>query len=180
VAADMIALRVSEITKIVDDIKADYILIDTPGQMELFTFRDCSRVIIRALNVERSAIVFLYDPMLSTSASNFVSQLLLGSTTQFRFSIPTINVLSKIDILDERQLETTLEWSNNPDALYDALIAESPSMKSQLNMELLRALESLGTYTSLIPISAKEMRGLEDLYNIGQQVFSGGEDLSID
>jgi GTPase SAR1 family protein len=180
VAADMVALRVGEIADIVRKLRSDYILIDTPGQMELFTFRESSRVIIRALNMERSAIVFLYDPMLSTTPSNFVSQLLLGSTTQFRFSIPTINVLSKIDLLEEQQMEITLEWANNPDALYDALIAESPSMKGQLNMELLRALESLGTYTSLVPISSKEMRGMEDLYNIGQQVFSGGEDLSVD
>jgi GTPase SAR1 family protein len=180
VAADMIALRAGELKNLVDDIKCDYILVDTPGQMELFTFRDCSSVIIKTLNEERSAIAFLYDPMLSTSPSNFVSQLLFGSTTQFRFYIPSISVLSKIDILTENQLETILTWSKNPDILFDALISETPSMKGELNIELLRALESLGTYKALIPVSSKEMRGLEEIYSVGQQIFMGGEDLSTD
>lgn len=180
VAADMIALRTTEIKELVDDLNSDYFLVDTPGQMELFTFRGASSVIIKALNEERSAIVFLYDPMLSTTPSNFVSQLMLGSTTQFRFYIPSINILSKVDVLKEEQLENILEWSKNSDVLYDALIDETPHMRGQLNIELFRALESLGTYKALIPISAEKMTGLEDLYNMAQQIFMGGEDLSAD
>ncbi len=180
VAADMIALRAGEIKELVDELESDYILVDTPGQMELFTFRECSNIIIKALNEERSAIVFLFDPMLSTTPSKFVSQIMLGSTTQFRFHIPTINVLSKIDMLEEDQLDTILEWSKNPDALYDALIAETPSMQGELNIELFRALESLDIYKALIPISARDTIGLEDLYSRGQQIFMGGEDLSVD
>lgn len=180
VAADMIALRAEEIADIVENLSCDYVLVDTPGQMELFTFRDCSKIIIRALNEKRSAIVFLYDPMLSSSPSNFVSQLLLGATIQFRFYIPSIAVLSKMDVLTEEQLEKTLRWSKNPDALHDALLTEAPTMKGELNIELLHSLESLGTYKSLIPVSAREMTGLEDLYTVGQQLFMGGEDLSSD
>ena len=53
VGADMIALRAGEIRQIVDNISSDYIIVDTPGQMELFTFRDSSKLIIRALDEER-------------------------------------------------------------------------------------------------------------------------------
>lgn len=180
VAADMIALRALEIKELVEELDCDYYLVDTPGQMELFTFRGASKVIINTLNEESSAIVFLYDPMLSTTPSSFVSQVLFGSTTQFRFYIPTINVLSKVDLLDEEGLENIISWSKNPDALYDALIAEKPSAYGELNIELFRALESLGTYKELIPISSQDMTGLEDLYSIAQQMFMGGEDLSVD
>ncbi len=179
-AADMIALRAQEIKDVMEEMDCDYILVDTPGQMELFTFRECSKIIIKTLNEEKSAIVFLFDPKLSTTPSNFLSQILLGSTTQFRFYIPTINVLSKIDLLKEEQLEQIIEWSKNPDALYDALIEESPDMKRELSVELLHAFESLGTYKELIPMSSDEMTGLEDLYSIVQQLFAGGEDLSTD
>jgi GTPase SAR1 family protein len=180
VAADMIALRVGEIKDIVEELDCDYILVDTPGQMELFTFRECSNIIIKSLNEEKSAIVFLFDPMLSTTPSNFVSQILLGATTQFRFYIPSINVLSKIDMLEEQQLERILEWSRNPEALYDALIAETPDMRGELNVELFRAFEGLRTFKELIPISSAEMTGMEDLYSMVQQIFAGGEDLSVD
>ena len=180
VGADMVALRTGEIKELVEEINCDYYLIDTPGQMELFTFRECSNIIIKALDEESSAIVFLYDPMLSTSPANFASQIMLGATTQFRFYIPSINVLSKVDMLEEEQLERILEWSRSHDALYDALISDTPSMKGQLNIELLKALETLGTYKALIPISSQDMTGLEDLYNVAQQIFMGGEDLSVD
>ncbi len=180
VAADMIALRSGELKELVDEANSDYFLIDTPGQMELFTFRECSGVIIKALNEERSAIVFLYDPLLSTTPSNFVSQVMLGSTTQFRFYIPSINVLSKSDVLEEEKLNIILDWSKSPDLLYDALIAETPHMRGQLNIELFRALEAIGTYKELIPISAENMTGMEDLYAMAQQIFMGGEDLSVD
>ncbi|UCF09187.1 MAG: ATP/GTP-binding protein [Thermoplasmata archaeon] len=180
VAADLTALRAGEIKALTDEISSDYFLIDTPGQMELFTFRECSSIIIKALSEEGSAIVFLYDPMLSSTPSSFVSQIMLGSTTQFRFSIPTINVLSKADMLDEDRLETILEWSRNADALYDAIIAEAPSMEGQLNTELFMALEALGTYKELIPVSSEALSGMEDLYAVAQQIFMGGEDLSVD
>jgi GTPase SAR1 family protein len=179
-AADLIALKVGEIKEILEEMDCDYILVDTPGQMELFTFRECSNIIIKALNEEKSAIVFLFDPMLSTTPSNFVSQILLGATTQFRFNIPTINILSKIDTLEEEQLERVLEWSRNPDSLYDSLIVETPDMKGELNVELFRAFEGLGALKELIPISSEEMTGMEDLYSMVQQIFAGGEDLSVD
>ena len=89
-------------------------------------------------------------------------------------------MLSKVDLLDEEELDKILEWSKNPDALYDALILEAPSMKGQLNIELFRALEDLGTYKELIPVSAEEVTGMEDLYSMAQQMFKGGEDLSVD
>jgi GTPase SAR1 family protein len=180
VAADLTALRAQEIKAQTDELTSDYFLIDTPGQMELFTFRECSSIIIKALNKEGSAIVFLYDPMLSTTPSSFVSQIMLGATTQFRFYIPTINILSKADMLSEEQLQTILEWSRNTDMLFDAIIGEAPSMEGQLNIELFQALENLGTYKELIPVSAEDLGGIEDLYAIAQQIFMGGEDLSAD
>ncbi len=179
-AADMIALRTEEIREMVEEVNSDYFLVDTPGQMELFTFRECSSIIIKALSEETSAIVFLFDPMLSLTPSNFVAQVMLGSTTQFRFHIPYMSVLSKIDILEKEKLERILGWSRSPDVLYDDLISESPSMEGHLNIELFRALEALGVYKELIPISAEQMTGMEDIYATAQQMFMGGEDLSVD
>jgi GTPase SAR1 family protein len=180
VAADMVALRAMEIKDIISDIKCDHVLVDTPGQMELFTFRQASQIIIKSLDEKRSAIVFLFDPKLSTSPSNFVSQLLLGATAQFRFYIPMIVVLSKADLLSEDQLNTILSWSEDSDVLYDALLEESPSMEGEFSIELLRSLESMDLYKTLIPVSAEELTGMEDLYNLAQQVFAGGDDLYTD
>ena len=47
-AADMIALKVFEIKQALAEFHSDYVLIDTPGQIELFAFRESSKAIVEA------------------------------------------------------------------------------------------------------------------------------------
>ena len=79
--ADMLALNTEDIKKSIESFKTDYILMDTPGQLELFVFREAGKYIIKFLNPERSIIAYLLDPALAKTASGFVSQLLLPIST---------------------------------------------------------------------------------------------------
>ncbi|MDI6917042.1 MAG: ATP/GTP-binding protein [Thermoplasmatales archaeon] len=176
VCADMLALKINEIKEIVDGFDSDYVLIDTPGQMEIFAFRETSRVIIDILGPD-SAMAFLFDPFLSKTPSGFISQIMLSATTQFRFHLPFINVLSKSDLLDETEKSRIISWVKQPEDLLNDAIHENPSMEKQLSIELFRVLESLGVYKMLTPVSSETMTGMEDIYNLVQQVFMGGEDL---
>jgi GPN-loop GTPase len=177
VAADMIALKVFEVKQAVQEEKADYILIDTPGQIELFAFREASKAIVDALSGDRSVIAFLYDPVLARTAAGFVSLLMLGATVEFRFRLPMLNVLAKADVLNAEQLREIMGWSDDPGALYDAIGRDSPTPDVQLSTELFRAIETMAPLVGLVPTSAKEGSGLEDLYHSFQRVFAGGEDL---
>lgn len=175
-AADMLALNIQEVAEVLDTFRTDYVLIDTPGQMELFTFRASSRAVVEALG-EEAFLVYLTDPALAKSPSGLVSSLLLSATTQFRHSLPFLNVLSKSDLLTEEELQRTLKWSSDPYDLYDALLEERSSSKALLDVEFLKALESTGVYRRLTPISSELMFGFEDLYTAVQQTFQGGEDI---
>ena len=79
-------------------------IVDTPGQVELFAFREASNHLIEVLR-NQSAIIYLFDPMLSRSPSGFVSQMLLSSIVEFRLGLPTKNFLSKSDLLEPEELE---------------------------------------------------------------------------
>src|SRR3990172_4854850 len=83
--ADLIALKAEELMEAVAEAPADYIVIDTPGQMELFAYRQASAVVMKALGEERSVMGFLFDPALAKTPSGFVSLLLLSASVQFRF-----------------------------------------------------------------------------------------------
>ncbi|MGI0148602.1 MAG: ATP/GTP-binding protein, partial [Thermoplasmata archaeon] len=122
-AADMIAMNAQELAEVLETFATSYILIDTPGQIELFTFRASGGVLIDAFGREESALVYLNDPALVKSASGFVSSVLLSATVQFRHSLPFINVLSKADLLSEQDLERVVKWSLDPFALYEALFS---------------------------------------------------------
>src|SRR5207253_2715805 len=120
-AADMIAMNARELAEVLETFETSYILIDTPGQIELFTFRASGPVLIDAFGREDSALVYLNDPALVKSPSGFISSVLLNATVQFRHGLPFINVLSKADLLPEPELERIVKWSLDPFALYEAL-----------------------------------------------------------
>jgi GPN-loop GTPase len=176
-AADMIALKVFDVKQAIEELKTDYVLVDTPGQIELFAFREASKAIVDALSGDRSLIAFLFDPALARTASGFVSLLMLSATVEFRFRLPMLNVLTKADVLTPEQLAEVTSWAEDPPALYDAVTRDSPTPDVQLSTELFRAIESLGPLAGLVATSAKEGTGLEGFYQSAQRVFAGGEDL---
>ena len=180
VAADMLALNAGEIANVLETYETPYFLIDTPGQMELFTFRESSRVVIDAFGREDSALVYLNDPALVREASGFISSTLLVATTQFRHSLPFLNVLSKADLLTPEDLEQVVKWSLDPFALYDALVKGEAAPKTVLDVSFFESLETIGVYKRLLPVSAESAFGFEEVYNQVQQVFEGGEDVRPD
>jgi len=176
-AADMIALKIFDVRQAIAELKADYILVDTPGQVELFAFRESSKAIVDALSGDRSAIAFLFDPSLARTASGFVSLLLLSATVEFRFRLPMVNLLSKSDILTPEQLEEIVGWGDDPERLLESVSSEAPTPDVQLSSEMLRAINALSPLTTLLPTSSRETSGLEPFYQSLQRTFSGGEDL---
>jgi GTPase SAR1 family protein len=179
-SADLIAVKFQEIMDILDEQRAQYVLFDTPGQIELFAYRQASKVVLEALGEQNSIISFLFDPVLSSTPSGFVSLLMLSASIQFRFATPFINILSKSDLLGEDKVETVVEWSTDFSALYDALLSEKYNMQIEANIEFFRALEGMGSTSGLTPASSKTYVGLEDIYNSIQQTFFAGEDTLSD
>jgi len=176
-AADMIALKIFDVKQAIEELKTDYVLVDTPGQIELFAFREASKAVVDALSGDRSQIAFLFDPALARTPGGFVSLLLLSATVEFRFRLPMINVLTKSDVLSAEQLAELARWAEDPAELHDAVTREAPTPDVQLATEVARAIESLGPLAGLLVTSAKDGTGLESFYQSAQRVFGGGEDL---
>ncbi len=176
-AADMIALKVFEVKQAVQELKSDYVLVDTPGQIELFAFREASKAIVDALSGDRSVIAFLFDPALARNPSGHVALRMLSATLEFRFRLPLLNVLAKADVLSADQLAEVAGWADDPGSLYDAVTRDVPTPDVQLSTELFRAIESMGPLGGLVPTSAKDGSGLEAFYQACQRVFGGGDDL---
>jgi len=137
-------------------------------------------VIMDVLGKEESFLVFLSDPALAKTPNGFVSTLMLCALTHFRFSVPFINILSKADTLEEGKLNELKNWSEDPYALYNALTDGEFDARNIQSIELLKAMESVGMYRELIPVSAEAQQGLEDIYTHIQLSIEGGEDLRSD
>ena len=179
-AADLIALRLGDVSEAVTQFRAPYVVVDTPGQTELFVFRESGRITMEVLGPGRSLVVFLVDPFLAKRPSAFVSLAMLSATTSFRFGAPLLNVLGKADLLKPEESERLLSWSETPEALEDALLQEKPDLYTQMTTDAFRILDAMGTLTRTVPVSSETLEGMDDVYAYAQEIFAGGEDLKSD
>ncbi|CAI0464554.1 unnamed protein product [Linum tenue] len=84
-------------------LKDHYLLFDFPGQVELFFLhanaKNVIMKLIKKLNLRLTA-VHLVDAHLCSDAAKYVSGLLLSLSTMLHLELPHINVLSKIDLIE--------------------------------------------------------------------------------
>lgn len=178
--ADMLALNTEDLKKSIDSFKTDYILMDTPGQLELFVFREAGKYIIKFLNPNRSIVAYLLDPGLAKTASGFVSQLLLSIITNYRLGQSQINILSKADMLSDKELKQIKKWSEDPDELGISVSGEDASVHREMSEGILKLISDFEDKMKIVPIGKEDFLGIEDLYTQIQLQFEGGEDLMSD
>ena len=177
VAADLMADNIKKITHLLDGVRTEYVLVDTPGQLELFAFRESSNVIVEAFGKEKSMVVYLSDPMLCKTSNGFVSNMVLSSLVEFRLQLPVINILTKADLMKDEDRDRMISWFENSDSLYDDLLDNDANPQTVVGMELFKAVESVGIFGQIRAVSAVENTGLEEIYSATQLEFFGGEDI---
>ncbi|MCL5678567.1 MAG: ATP/GTP-binding protein [Candidatus Thermoplasmatota archaeon] len=176
-AADMLALNMEKVLEPVEKIDSDYLLVDTPGQLELFAYRQSGNVVLQKLGMDETVIAFVTDPSICKTPSGFVSSALLFASVNFRFDVPALNVLTKIDTITEEELQNIIGWSTSEERLYDDLMESDIRSAKPLSLEIFRALRDVGAYSELIAVSSEDYSGMGDIYAMAQGIFQGGEDL---
>lgn len=180
-STDLIGTHVFDIKREIDEFKADIVLVDTPGQMELFAFRETGPIIVNDLSAEKSALIFLIDPFLSKDPSGYISVLLLSLSVQCRFNIPNLHVLSKCDLLLDEHIDRIISWGESPELLIRALEEETKGLQRITSEEILSAIENVYTaYVQPIPVSSKTWEGLDILYGELSRIWSGGIDYTTE
>lgn len=175
-AADMVALNLDEVLSELSAFRADQILVDTPGQLELFVFRQSGKHIVSTMNPGRSVIAYLLDPFLARTPTGFASQLMLGATTHFRFQEPMLFLLSKADRVDPESIETIRDWAADPHALESDVLGESPGMATEFAASVSRLLGTMAVENNLVAVSSVDGTGLDDLYTLFQGAVGESED----
>jgi len=82
-----------------------YVVVDCPGQIELYTHVPAMRDVVTALKSWgfHVAGVFLVDgAMVAGDASKYLSGLLLATAAMVQLEVPWINVLTKVDLISAR------------------------------------------------------------------------------
>jgi GTPase SAR1 family protein len=173
-AADLIADEIESITRDIDSANADLVLVDTPGQMELFAFRASGPYIVNELTKEPKALVYLFDAVFSVNPLNYVSNMFLSAAVYNRFFQPQVHLLSKCDLLPKKEVKKIADWSANPKALEQA-IETLEGQKRLFSRNMMRAISELGLKFLLVPVSAKTNEGLNNINVALERILVGGE-----
>lgn len=175
-AADLAASKIAEIREQVDAVSPDYLIVDTPGQVELFAYRSSGPFIAENLTREERACLFLFDGALVSSPASFVSVSLLATSIRLRLGLPAVNVLTKRDLLGER-LGEVLGWTTSTSLLGDALAAGADGEAYALSAGMLRGLGEGGFAQGVLPVSNVTGDGMDALRGALSRMLNLGEEI---
>jgi len=174
-AADLIAEETERLSDEIASFKPDIALIDTPGQMELFAFRQSGPYLANELTKEGKALIYLFDSIFSSNPQNYVSNLFLSAAVYTRFLVPQIYVLSKSDLLSPEETQRIVDWSASPYALETAIEEKLDGSKRLLSRDTVRAINRIGLKFLLLPVSARTNDGFTNLNASLERILSSGE-----
>ena len=174
-ANDLISTKLSEIQQQVDEMNPDYVIVDTPGQIELFAFRSSGPYFVSNFFSDNKVTLFTIDGTFAESPINYVSLMFLSQSVKLRLNTPQINVLTKRDKIIDK-LKEVLDWSNSISSLQDSLDKEKNFEQSLLSKDLIKTLLRSGNITNPIAISNITMNGMINLSAALSRIFTHGEE----
>ncbi|CAZ79217.1 unnamed protein product [Tuber melanosporum] len=129
----------------------DYVLFDCPGQVELFTHHASLRNIFLRIQKlgYRLVVIHLVDSHYCADPSKYISVLLLCLRSMLQLDLPHINVLSKIDLINQYgPLAFNLDFYTEVQDLTHMLplLEEDPRLKkyAKLNEAIVDLVDSFG------------------------------------
>jgi len=174
-ANDLIASKIDDIQNEIHRVNPDYLIVDTPGQIELFAYRASGPFFIQNIDAREKTNIFLYDGTMIVSPNNFISISLLATSIKLRLGIPTINVMTKTDLIPDK-IDQVLKWSSNPISLEEELKTLEGETYS-LATDILRTL-NIGEFVGdLIPISNLTGEGMVNLQAELSRIINLGEEV---
>lgn len=85
------------------------VLVDTPGQIEVFTWSASGTIITEALSSTLPTILlYVIDTPRSSQPITFMSNMLYACSIMYRMRLPMVIVYNKADIQDYETIETWL------------------------------------------------------------------------
>lgn len=154
----------------------DYVLVDTPGQLELFAYRRGSREVLRGIIGDRRAVMlFLIDALLIADALNVASLILLATSVNLRLGIPMVCAVSKSDLLTDELRDLVESINEDPERLVEILRSGEVSktgIEGLVEMALSRPF-------TLIPVSSFDESTFGPLFSAMQIALGSGEEVEI-
>ena len=97
---------------------SSYVLVDTPGQIEVFTWSASGTIVTEALAASYpTVLVYVVDTPRSTNPATFMSNMLYACSILYKTRLPFVLVFNKTDVVSH---DFAVEWMTDSDAFQAA------------------------------------------------------------
>ncbi|CAO3679369.1 unnamed protein product [Umbelopsis vinacea] len=160
---NLFTTKFDQVLKFVDKRAASvgHILVDTPGQIEIFTWSASGAIITDTLAATYPTVVaYIIDTPRTTSPATFMSNMLYACSILYKTKLPFILVFNKTDVVSH---SFAVDWMTDFESFQQALQQDTTYMSSLMNSMSL-VLDEFYSHLKVVGVSAVTGEGMDEFF----------------
>ncbi|KAI0764226.1 XPA-binding protein 1 [Trametes elegans] len=149
----------------------DYVILDTPGQIEIFTWSASGAIIMDAVASSLPAVVaYVIDTPRTTAPATFMSNMLYACSILYKTKLPFILVFNKTDVEPH---DFAIEWMQDFEAFQAALATHKgttddegePTYMNSLMNSMSLVLDEFYKHLTAVGVSSVTGAGIKEFFD---------------
>jgi len=175
-AAELMLSDSEKIVSALRDLGSDYVVIDTPGQTELFVFHASGPALVREFSkISPTVGIFLLDQVLMSDPSSLAAAIAQSVIVRVRMSVPLVIVASKSDLAQRQDLTRMLSDTDYLSAMIDKEGRGSSAEAASILVDVMRRIP---WSQRAVSVSSVTKEGFDDLHGLLHEAFCSCGDLT--
>ena len=169
-ALNLFATQFADVMTILEKRKNDYehIIVDTPGQIEAFTWSASGQLIAESLaSTFATNVVYVVDTPRTAAPATFMSNMVYACSILHKYRLPLTAAFNKCDVADHKPM---FDWMEDFEAFHEALDRSSQDSPdgagyvTSLHRSMSLVLDEFYRVLDRVAVSAVDGTGVDELF----------------